>query len=64
MQKKKKADFFSHPDRPSSHCSVQSSAEDEIDAVRDKLNVTEIHEVVGRLRYVKKNYSALFCLVG
>ncbi|XP_023142307.2 coiled-coil domain-containing protein 24 isoform X1 [Amphiprion ocellaris] len=38
--------------RPSSHCSVQSSAEDEIEAMRDKLNVTEITQVVDRLRSV------------
>ncbi|XP_040911543.1 coiled-coil domain-containing protein 24 isoform X2 [Toxotes jaculatrix] len=38
--------------RPSSHCSVQSSAEDEIEAVRDKLNVTDIDQVVDRLRSV------------
>ncbi|XP_062259689.1 coiled-coil domain-containing protein 24 [Platichthys flesus] len=38
--------------RPSSGCSVQSSAEDEIWAVRDKLNVTDIDRVVDRLRAV------------
>nr|XP_019968996.1 PREDICTED: coiled-coil domain-containing protein 24 [Paralichthys olivaceus]XP_019969004.1 PREDICTED: coiled-coil domain-containing protein 24 [Paralichthys olivaceus] len=38
--------------RPSSRCSVQSSAEDEIEAVRDKLNVTDIDQVVDRLRSV------------
>ncbi|XP_040000553.1 coiled-coil domain-containing protein 24 isoform X2 [Xiphias gladius] len=38
--------------RPSSHCSVQSSAADEIEAVRDKLNVTDIEQVVDRLKSV------------
>ncbi|XP_070774854.1 coiled-coil domain-containing protein 24 [Enoplosus armatus] len=38
--------------RPSSHCSVQSNAEDEIDAMRDKLNVTDIDQVVNRLKSV------------
>uniref|UniRef100_A0A3Q1HIB6 Coiled-coil domain containing 24 n=1 Tax=Acanthochromis polyacanthus TaxID=80966 RepID=A0A3Q1HIB6_9TELE len=38
--------------RPSSHCSAQSSAEDEIEAMRDKLNDTEITQVVDRLRSV------------
>ncbi|XP_034469763.1 coiled-coil domain-containing protein 24 [Hippoglossus hippoglossus] len=38
--------------RPSSCCSVQSSAEDEIEAVRDKLNVIDIDQVVDRLRSV------------
>ncbi|CAK6974653.1 coiled-coil domain-containing protein 24 [Scomber scombrus] len=36
--------------RPSSDCSVQSNAEEEIDAVKDKLNVTDIDKVVDRLR--------------
>lgn len=36
--------------RPGSHCSVQSAAEDEIEAVRDKLNITDIDQVVDRLR--------------
>lgn len=36
--------------RPDSRCSVQSRAEDEIEAVRGKLNVTEIDQVVDRLR--------------
>lgn len=36
--------------RPSSHCSVRSSAEDEIEAVIDKLNVTDIDQVVDRLK--------------
>ncbi|XP_030608676.1 coiled-coil domain-containing protein 24 isoform X2 [Archocentrus centrarchus] len=36
--------------RPNSCCSVQSRAEDEIEAVRGKLNVTEIDQVVDRLR--------------
>ncbi|XP_024863739.1 coiled-coil domain-containing protein 24 isoform X2 [Kryptolebias marmoratus] len=38
--------------RPNSCCSVQSSAEDEIESIRDKLNVKEIHKVVARLRSV------------
>ncbi|KAL7385786.1 hypothetical protein ABVT39_000257 [Epinephelus coioides] len=38
--------------RPSSHCSVQSNAEDEIEAMRDKVNVTDIDQVVERLRCV------------
>ncbi|KAM7379512.1 hypothetical protein PAMP_005058 [Pampus punctatissimus] len=38
--------------RPSSHCSVQFNAEDEIDAVKDKLNVTDIDKVVDRLKCV------------
>ncbi|XP_008283502.1 coiled-coil domain-containing protein 24 [Stegastes partitus] len=37
--------------RPSSRCSVQSSAEDEIEAMMEKLNVTEITQVVDRLRF-------------
>ncbi|XP_054451974.1 coiled-coil domain-containing protein 24 [Anoplopoma fimbria] len=36
--------------RPSSRCSVQSNAEDEIEGMRDKLNVTHIDQVVDRLR--------------
>ncbi|XP_059200818.1 coiled-coil domain-containing protein 24 [Centropristis striata] len=36
--------------RPSSHCSVQSDAEDQIEAMRDKLNVIDIDQVVDRLR--------------
>ncbi|XP_042354428.1 coiled-coil domain-containing protein 24 [Plectropomus leopardus] len=35
--------------RPSSHC---SNAEDEIEALRDKLNVTDLDQVVDRLRCV------------
>ncbi|XP_035994235.1 coiled-coil domain-containing protein 24 [Fundulus heteroclitus] len=38
--------------RPSSCCSVTSRAESEIDAVKDKLTVTEIHRVIARLRCV------------
>ncbi|XP_026229752.1 coiled-coil domain-containing protein 24 [Anabas testudineus] len=38
--------------RPSSQCSVQSNTEDEIEAVRDKLNVTDIDQVVDRLKSV------------
>ncbi|XP_033993431.1 coiled-coil domain-containing protein 24 [Trematomus bernacchii] len=38
--------------RPSFRCSVQSNAEDEVEAMRDKLNVTDIDEVVDRLRSV------------
>lgn len=38
--------------RPDSRCSVQSRAEDEIEAARGKLNVTEIDQVVDRLRWV------------
>ncbi|XP_051257193.1 coiled-coil domain-containing protein 24 [Dicentrarchus labrax] len=40
--------------RPNSRCSVQTNAEDEIEAVRDKLNVTDIDEVVDRLKSVLK----------
>ncbi|KAM6989314.1 coiled-coil domain-containing protein 24 [Tautogolabrus adspersus] len=38
--------------RPSSHCSVRSSAAEEIQSMRDKLNVTDIDQVVDRLRSV------------
>uniref|UniRef100_UPI0037E867A7 coiled-coil domain-containing protein 24 n=1 Tax=Semicossyphus pulcher TaxID=241346 RepID=UPI0037E867A7 len=38
--------------RPSSHCSVRSSAEEEIESMRDKLNVTDIDQVVDRLKSV------------
>ncbi|XP_034557942.1 coiled-coil domain-containing protein 24 isoform X2 [Notolabrus celidotus] len=38
--------------RPSSRCSVRSSGEDEIDSMRDKLNITDINQVVDRLRSV------------
>ncbi|XP_023264731.1 coiled-coil domain-containing protein 24 [Seriola lalandi dorsalis] len=38
--------------RPSSRCSVKSHAEDEVEAVRDKLNVTDIDQVVDRLKSV------------
>ncbi|XP_029309746.1 coiled-coil domain-containing protein 24 [Cottoperca gobio] len=38
--------------RPSSQCSVQSTAEDEIEAMRDKLNATDIDQVVDRLRSI------------
>ncbi|XP_074507749.1 coiled-coil domain-containing protein 24 [Sebastes fasciatus] len=38
--------------RRSSHCSVQPIAEDEIEAMRDKLNVSDIDQVVDRLRSV------------
>ncbi|XP_074545149.1 coiled-coil domain-containing protein 24 [Halichoeres trimaculatus] len=38
--------------RPSSHCSVRSCAEDEIDSMREKLNVTDIDQVVDQLRSV------------
>ncbi|KAF7222292.1 coiled-coil domain-containing protein 24 isoform X1 [Nothobranchius furzeri] len=38
--------------RPSSSCSIQSRAEDEIEAIRDKLKITEIHRVVAQLRSV------------
>ncbi|XP_065810508.1 coiled-coil domain-containing protein 24 [Labrus bergylta] len=38
--------------RPSSHCSVRSSAADEVQSMRDKLNVTDIDQVVDRLRSV------------
>ncbi|TKS79658.1 Coiled-coil domain-containing protein 24 [Collichthys lucidus] len=36
--------------RPSSHCSVRSTAEDEVEAMRSKLNITDIDQVVDRLR--------------
>uniref|UniRef100_A0A3Q3MMD9 Uncharacterized protein n=2 Tax=Mastacembelus armatus TaxID=205130 RepID=A0A3Q3MMD9_9TELE len=36
--------------RPSSCCSTQSKAEEEIEVVRDKLNVTDIDQVVDRLK--------------
>ncbi|XP_032386353.1 coiled-coil domain-containing protein 24 [Etheostoma spectabile] len=38
--------------RPRSHCLVQSNAEDEIEAMKDKLNVIDIDQVVDRLRAV------------
>ncbi|KAI4786395.1 hypothetical protein KUCAC02_037147 [Chaenocephalus aceratus] len=38
--------------RPSSRCPVRSDAEDEVEAMRDKLNVTDIDQVVDRLRSV------------
>ncbi|KAI3374835.1 hypothetical protein L3Q82_021373 [Scortum barcoo] len=38
--------------RPSSHCSVWSSAEDEFEAMKDKLNVTDVDQVVDRLKSV------------
>ncbi|XP_067462318.1 coiled-coil domain-containing protein 24 [Thunnus thynnus] len=38
--------------RPSSNCSVQSNAEDEIDTVKDKLNVADIDKVVDHLKSV------------
>ncbi|XP_071375489.1 coiled-coil domain-containing protein 24 [Centroberyx affinis] len=41
-----------HGSRPSSCCSVQSSIHDEIEAVRDKLNVTDIDQVVAHLKSV------------
>ncbi|XP_041804935.1 coiled-coil domain-containing protein 24 [Chelmon rostratus] len=50
--------------RPSSHCSVQSNAEDEIEAMRVKLNVTDIDKVVDRLKSViKEECEALNRLV-
>ncbi|CAJ1072794.1 coiled-coil domain-containing protein 24 isoform X2 [Xyrichtys novacula] len=50
--------------RPSSHCSVRSSAEDEIDSMRDKLNVTDIDQVVDRLKTVlMEEYEELRRLV-
>ncbi|XP_024921880.1 coiled-coil domain-containing protein 24 isoform X2 [Cynoglossus semilaevis] len=36
--------------RPSSHCSFRSCAEEEIEAVRDKINVSDIDQVVDRLK--------------
>lgn len=36
--------------RPNSNCSVHSSAEDEVETIKDKLNVSEIHKVITRLR--------------
>ncbi|CAG5896561.1 unnamed protein product [Menidia menidia] len=41
-----------NPSRPSSRCSVQSTAEEEIGEIRDKLNVNEIHRVVSHLRFI------------
>ncbi|XP_058478552.1 coiled-coil domain-containing protein 24 isoform X1 [Solea solea] len=38
--------------RPSSSCSVRSCAEDEIEAVRDKLNITDIDQVVDHLKSI------------
>ncbi|KAM4727979.1 coiled-coil domain-containing protein 24 [Anableps anableps] len=38
--------------RPSSCCSVMSSAKGEIESVKDKLNVTEIHRVITQIRCV------------
>uniref|UniRef100_A0A3P8VXR7 Coiled-coil domain containing 24 n=1 Tax=Cynoglossus semilaevis TaxID=244447 RepID=A0A3P8VXR7_CYNSE len=38
--------------RPSSHCSFRSCAEEEIEAVRDKINVSDIDQVVDRLKSV------------
>ncbi|TMS09777.1 Coiled-coil domain-containing protein 24 [Larimichthys crocea] len=38
--------------RPSSHCSVRSTAEDEVEAMRSKLNITDIDQVVDRLKSV------------
>ncbi|XP_068427384.1 coiled-coil domain-containing protein 24 [Clinocottus analis] len=50
--------------RPSSRCSVQSNAEDEIEATRDKLNVTDIDQVVDRLRsFLMEECEALNRLV-
>ncbi|XP_068593958.1 coiled-coil domain-containing protein 24 [Cebidichthys violaceus] len=50
--------------RPSSRCSVQSTAEDEIEAMRDKLNVSDIDQVVGRLRsFLMEECEALNRLV-
>ncbi|XP_029380695.1 coiled-coil domain-containing protein 24 [Echeneis naucrates] len=43
----------------SSHCSIKSNVEDEFEAVRDKLNVTDIDLVVDRLKFP----SALPCLL-
>ncbi|XP_076000867.1 coiled-coil domain-containing protein 24 [Genypterus blacodes] len=39
-----------HGSRCSSRCSVQSSIEEEIEAVRDKLNITDIDQVVEHLK--------------
>ncbi|KAG7229029.1 hypothetical protein INR49_013263 [Caranx melampygus] len=53
--------------RTSSQCSVRSNAEDEIEAVRDKLKVTDIDQVVDRLKAmwwvlgVLAALLALFC---
>ncbi|KAM4551285.1 coiled-coil domain-containing protein 24 [Odontesthes bonariensis] len=53
-----------NPSRRSSHCSVQSSAEDEIEEIRDKLNVNEIHTVVSRLRSIfLGEYEALTAVI-
>ncbi|XP_044074808.1 coiled-coil domain-containing protein 24 isoform X2 [Siniperca chuatsi] len=38
--------------RPGSHCSVQSNAEDEIEAMRNKLNIAGIDQVVDHLKSV------------
>ncbi|KAM8727003.1 coiled-coil domain-containing protein 24 [Acanthopagrus schlegelii] len=38
--------------RPISQCSIQSNAEDEIEAMREKLNISDIDEVVNRLKAI------------
>ncbi|XP_031720977.1 coiled-coil domain-containing protein 24 isoform X2 [Anarrhichthys ocellatus] len=50
--------------RPSSRCSIQSTAEDEIEAMRDKLNVSDIDQVVDHLRsFLMEECEALNRLV-
>ncbi|XP_029931226.1 coiled-coil domain-containing protein 24 [Myripristis murdjan] len=44
--------LIQHGNRSTSRCSVQSSVHDEIEAVQDKLNVTDINQVVAHLRSV------------
>ncbi|XP_041660098.1 coiled-coil domain-containing protein 24 [Cheilinus undulatus] len=50
--------------RPSSTCSVRSIAKDEIESMRDKLNITGIDQVVERLRSIlTEEYAELKRLV-
>ncbi|KAM9845010.1 coiled-coil domain-containing protein 24 [Aulostomus maculatus] len=41
--------------RPSSHSSVQSNAEDEIESVKNKLNITDIEQVVDHIKEILKD---------
>lgn len=41
--------------RPSSQCSVLSNVEDEIEALKDKLNVTDIDQVVDSIKWVAQS---------
>lgn len=52
LERKKNLIYFNifFPLRPSSHCSFRSCAEEEIEAVRDKINVSDIDQVVDRLK--------------